>query len=102
MAEDLRIEKRQDGASWAVTLAGRLDTVTVQALEAELGDLAGVHELTLELAALEYTSSAGLRLLLMLHKKMAARGGLTLKNVSPDVMDVLKMTAFTKFLKIEN
>ena len=102
MAENLRIEKKQEGASLTVMLAGRLDTATVPALEAELGDLGGVHELTLELSALEYTSSAGLRLLLVLHKKMAAQGGLTLKNVSPDVMDVLKMTAFTKFLKIEN
>ncbi|MDR1979890.1 MAG: STAS domain-containing protein [Synergistaceae bacterium] len=97
----MRIEKKKDGAALMVSLAGRLDTVTALELEAALSDLEGVQELVLELGALEHTSSAGLRALLLLHKKMAAQGKMKLKNVTPAVLDVLKMANFTKFLTIE-
>jgi anti-sigma B factor antagonist len=97
----MQIEKHKNDSSLTIVLSGRLNTATAPELEAELAELGGVRELVLDLASLEYISSAGLRTLLSLHKKMSAQGGMKLKHVTPDVMDVLKMTAFTNFLTIE-
>jgi anti-sigma B factor antagonist len=97
----MQIEKQRDNGVLTVVLSGRLNTATAAELETELADLDGVRELTLDLAAVEYVSSAGLRLLLLLHKKMAAQGGMKLRHVTQGVMNVLNMAAFTKFLTIE-
>ena len=97
----MNIEKQKDGVSLAVTLSGPLGATTAPELEASLADLGGVEELSLDLAAVEHVSSAGLRVLLLLHKKMSAQGKLKIKNVSSGVMDILKVAGFTKFLAIE-
>ena len=97
----MHIEKQEDGTSLTVTLSGSLGAATAPELEASLADLGGVEELTLDLAAVEYVSSAGLRVLLLLHKKMSAQGKMKVKNASPGVMDIFKVAGFTKFLLIE-
>jgi anti-sigma B factor antagonist len=97
----MQIEKQRDNGVLTVVLSGRLNTATAAELETELADLDGVRDLTLDLAAVEYISSAGLRSLLLLHKKMSARGGMRLRRVTQGVMNVLNIAAFTKFLTIE-
>ena len=57
----LTINKTIEDGKALFTLDGRLDTTTAPALEKELKEaLPGVSELTLDFAALEYISSAGL------------------------------------------
>jgi anti-sigma B factor antagonist len=99
----METEKRRDGESLAVTLKGRLDTTTSPQLEADLKDgLDGVTLLRFDFTGLEYISSAGLRVLLSLHKKMDRRGGrLTIGNVNKGVMEIFNMTGFSKILSIE-
>ena len=97
----MHIEKQKDGASLTATLSGSLGAEAAPELEMWLADLSGVEELTLDLAAVDYVSSAGLRVLLLLHKKMSAQGKMKIKNASPGVMDVFKMSGFMKFLMIE-
>ena len=100
----MRIEKKREGTKETVNLWGRLDTVTTPELTTALeGTLDGVSELVLELSGLEYVSSAGLRLILALHKQMNARNGrLVVRNITPGVRDVLEMTGFTDFLALED
>ena len=98
----MQIRKNQNGSSLVVELEGRLDTVTAPELEAELkGAIEGVTELILDLAGLEYVSSAGLRVLLSLHRQMAARGKMPVKNVNTGVVEVFEMTGFATILSIE-
>ena len=97
----MNIEKRLDGTSLTVTLSGSLGSSAAPDLEASLADLGGVEELIIDLASVEYLSSAGLRVLLLLHKKMSAQGKMKIRNVSQGVMDIFKMAGFTKFLLIE-
>lgn len=99
----MQMERKREGAVETVALEGRLDTVSSATAQKELEEnLDGVKELVLELAKLEYVSSAGLRLLVLLHKTLSARGGtMTLRNVTPAVMDVLTMTGLAEFLSIE-
>lgn len=86
-----------------VTIKGRLDTNTAPQLEkAVLEELEGITKLELDLSSLAYISSAGLRVILMFHKTLAARKG-SLKVLHPveEVMDVFDMTGFSSFLNIE-
>ncbi len=88
----------------AVTLAvsGRLDTNTAPLLEKQINELPPETEtLVLDLMALTYTSSAGLRVLLIAQKKMMRQGQLILRHVSPQVREVLDITGFSDILTIE-
>ena len=98
----MKINNKKDGNVLTVELEGRLDTNTAPKLDAELSDLDGIKRIVLDLNKLEYISSAGLRVVLMLHKKMASTGGRRIiSNPTDDVMDVLDMTGFSTFLTIE-
>ncbi len=99
----MTINKEKKDNILTVTLEGRLDTNTAPELDGLVADdLVGIKQLVLNVEKLEYVSSAGLRVILMLHKKMAAKdGSLVIYKPIDDVMDVLDMTGFSTFLKIE-
>ena len=68
----------------------------------ELSDkLDGITDLILDCAELEYVSSAGLRVILGLHKLMMAKGSMKLVNVNEIVQEVFDVTGFTDILTIE-
>ena len=58
--------------------------------------------MTIDLADLEYISSAGLRMLLKIQKKMDRQGTMRIKNIRDNVREVLDMTGFSDFLTIED
>ena len=94
------IEKSMEGARAEWKLRGWLDTQSAPELEAALNELAPETEaLTLDLAEVEYVSSAGLRQLVAAHKKL--RGNLTLRNVSSEIRNVIRMTGLDRRLHIE-
>ena len=98
----MNISKEQNGSSLTIALEGRLDTMTSPELEAEIKGLpADVKDLTLDLGALEYISSAGLRVLLAAHKLMSGRDG-AMKVTKPNeiVREVLDVTGFCDILNI--
>ena len=71
----MTIEKNLNGTELTITIAGRLDTTTAPQLEAEFKQsINGVEKLVLDFAALEYLSSAGLRVLLAAQKAMNKQG----------------------------
>lgn len=92
----------KDADKLFVTVSGRIDTTTAPQLEeAILSELEGVKDLTLDFANLEYISSAGLRLLLLLQKKMnAVSGNFEVHDVNEFVMEVFEMTGFKDILTI--
>lgn len=89
------------GEKLVAFLEGRIDSTNAralqEALEAARNENAG-RELELDAGALGYISSAGLRVLLQLRK---AQDVLTVRNVSPEVYDILDMTGFTKMLDVK-
>lgn len=96
----MNITKNMNGDSVTVSLSGRLDTSTAPEFETYVNEnLAGVGSLTLDFKELEYISSAGLRVLLGLQKKM--KGALKLTNVGELIMEVFEMTGFSDILTIE-
>ena len=97
----MTINKTQNGATLTVAIEGRLDTTTAPQLEAELKDsLDGITELTMELSAMEYISSAGLRVLLSAQKIMNKQGEMLVTGVNETVMEVFEVTGFSDILNI--
>ncbi len=93
----------QEKDTLTAEIIGRLDTTTTpevaEVLDAPLENCA---RCILDMAKMDYISSAGLRLLLLLHKRMESSGGkLLLRHIQPGVLDILGMTGFTSFLAIE-
>ena len=98
----MTINKTLDGNELTIALEGRLDTMTSPELEAELkGSLDGVTMLTMDLAGLEYISSAALRVLLSAQKIMNKQGVMKLTNVCETIMEILEVAGFTDILTIE-
>lgn len=97
----MNIVKTVDGSKLNVALEGRLDTSSAPQLEAELKALDGVAELVIDMAGLEYLSSAGLRVLLAAQKTMNKQGSMVLYNVNETIMEVFEITGFVDILTIE-
>ncbi len=98
----MKISKSLNGTSLTLALEGRLDTLTAPELEKELDEcMKDVNDLTMDLSALEYISSAGLRVLLSEHKKMSRKGGMKVTNVNELVSEVFEVTGFAEILTIE-
>ena len=98
----MTITKAVDGTALTLALEGRLDTTTAPQLEKEINEsIDGVTALTLDLAKLDYVSSAGLRVLLAAQKRMNKQGSMVVKNVCEDIMEVLEITGFADILTIE-
>jgi len=98
----LNIEKTAKGNELTIVLTGRLDTTTAPELEQALkASLDGVSVLIWDMAALEYVSSAGLRVLLSTQKTMNKQGSMKVTHVSPEIMDIFEVTGFADILTIE-
>ena len=97
----LNIEKKFSDVN-TIVLSGRLDTVTAPQLEAELEKiLSDSDALVLDMANLEYISSAGLRVILKAQKAMNTQGTMKLIHVGESIMEVFDITGFSDFLNIE-
>ena len=98
----LNIEKNTNETELTVVLTGRLDTTTAPELEKELkASLDGVSALTIDMAALEYISSAGLRVLLSAQKAMNQQGEMKVVHVGDTIMEIFEVTGFSDILTIE-
>ena len=96
----MNIVKELEGTTLTVKLEGRLDTLTAPELEEDMQEsLEGVNDLVVDLEALEYVSSAGLRVLLRLMKQMKQQ--MVIRNVSELVNEVFEVTGFSDIFTIE-
>jgi len=98
----MEITQSKDGGNLVVTVTGCLDTTTSPDLMSVFeGGLDGVAALTIDFSNLEYVSSAGFRVLLVAHKKMASEGGtMKIMGVNPSVREVFDMTGFSDIFTI--
>lgn len=98
----INITKEFDENVLIVHLDGKMDTGTTPLVEKEIeASIDNADSVVLDMEDLKYISSAGLRLLLSLHKKMSSKGGLTLKKVNETNMEILDFTGFADILNIE-
>ena len=98
----MTIQQNRDGSKLNIALEGRLDTTTAPQLEGELRSaLDGVTELSFDLKALDYISSAGLRVLLSAQKVMNKQGSMVIRNANETLMEIFDVTGFSDILTIE-
>ena len=98
----MEINLNREGGTLTVALEGRLDSITSQQLEAKLRtEIDDVTELIFDLSGLEYVSSAGLRVLLAAQKVMNHQGSMSVRSITPEVMEIFDITGFMDLLNIE-
>ena len=98
----MTIEIKKNAAETIIEIVGRLDTTTAPALDKAINeDIGDTKNLVLDVKAMEYISSAGLRVLLGAQKKMQKIGSMKVVNVCEEVMEVFEMTGFADILVIE-
>ncbi len=94
--------KELNGGMFA-TVSGTLDTAAAEKAQQEIQPLIDNADkvITLDLAALEYISSSGLRLLLSVIKATDAKGSkVILKNIPANINKVLTMTGFIELFEV--
>ena len=86
------------------TLCERVDAKNAAQVQKEMDELSGDGscDFVIDFKDNKYISSAGLRAVLFIQKKMKKGGGSeTLVNVSNAVKEIFDVTGYTKFLVIE-
>lgn len=88
---------------YVIEVSGRLDTITSKDLESRLNNLIEQDKtkIVIDLAAVDYTSSVGLRVLLAaLKKQKEKQRTLKLASMQPFVKDIFRVTGLDKIFSI--
>lgn len=96
--------KIMEGPETVITVSGRLDTTTCPEFEEKVRPTleGAATQVKVDCSGLDYVSSAGLRQFLLLHKKIAGKGGkLTLCGLNPAVREIFNVTGFSAIFRIE-
>lgn len=89
------------GEQVMIQLSGHIDSGNAPEVEQAIMEIIGEDHgksLLIDAEELDYISSAGLRVILHLRK---SHPELTIRNVKPDVYEILDMTGFTQMMNIE-
>jgi anti-sigma B factor antagonist len=98
----MTLETSEANGIGTARLIGSLDGKTAPEVREQLKPFLAAHDkLILDLTKVDYLSSAGLRLLLLLYRELSARKGkLALLGVSDDIRTVMSHTGFLNFFTL--
>lgn len=99
------LKEKKAGDALVLYLSGRLDALSSPPVEHKVFDFInqGEHKIILDFSDIDYLSSAGMRMLLAVTKKLKSfEGKMVICNISTNVMDILKMSGFDHVLEIAN
>ncbi|MBR3317620.1 MAG: STAS domain-containing protein [Atopobiaceae bacterium] len=99
----MNITTTQNGAEATLALEGKLSVATSPDLEAAINNLPeSTTNFVIDLAKLDYISSAGLRVLVSTEKLATRRGGaMRLVHPNDEVTEVFEMTGLSDVFTIE-
>lgn len=103
MGVGLSIELEEIEHRVILRLDGRIDAASAPILERKLNSLVEEDHLylLLDFSRVDYLSSAGMRVLLSVSKKLQVKkGNLVLFSIGEEVFEVIKMAGFDKILRI--
>ncbi|MBR3538332.1 MAG: STAS domain-containing protein [Eubacterium sp.] len=95
----MEIIKTENGTEVTLKLVGWLDTQAAPELKKEVDKLKDDEKLVLDMCELEYVASSGLRQFVAAYKKV--NGKMVLRNVSDNILGILKTTGLDKRIPIE-
>jgi len=102
--EDMEIiESGKEKNAFKISVKGRMDAVSAPDFESKLGYWMDNGEINfiVDLSELDYISSAGLRSILMIAKKLKARDGKILLSALQDtVKEVFEISGFSSIIPI--
>jgi stage II sporulation protein AA (anti-sigma F factor antagonist) len=100
--DDVEIRTADVSGVTVMSVSGRLDSVTSGALDTEVKNriAAGQTRLVLDLSALDYISSAGLRVVLSAARPLRDKGAVGLAAPRPMVRQVLEIAGVTSLIKV--
>lgn len=97
----MEIKFKQENQGLQAAPEGRIDASTAPDFQKQLTEaLDGVRDFTLDLAGVDYISSAGLRVLVVLQKRMKDQGSMTIINVRPEIKGILQITGLLMLLNV--
>ena len=99
----MNITKNYNEKELTLIIEGRVDTITSQELDKEINnEIDNFDSLIMDFTDLDYISSAGLRVLIDIQKKLKATDkSFTIKHVNNAISEIFRMSGFDKILKIE-
>ena len=99
----MELKMEVNGENLNIAVSGKLDTIAAMDLDEKLNPMPEqVKNIYFDLDGLFYIASAGLRILYWAQDYTDGKNGETiLRNVSPEVMEVLTITGIKEFIKIE-
>lgn len=95
---------KNEGTKTLVNFSGRLDTTNAMQFQEDIAPLMECEnpDIEIDCSDMEYTSSQGLRIILILQKNVNAKQGkLVMKNMKPQVKEVFDITGFSNIINIE-
>ncbi len=99
----LELLEEQNEFATILKVKGRLDAITSPPTEKRILETItkGQNRILLNFSEVDYLSSAGMRTLLVINKKLNSQNGkLVISTITPYVMDVLKMSGFDQVLNL--
>ena len=98
----MTINVYEENGKTVIAPDGKIDHVTVEEFESKINELGETNDtLILDMAGVEYVSSAALRAILNANYLLEGKGGLTLRNVNKKVMEIFNITGFADYLNIQ-
>ena len=98
----MKVTKTPEGEGLRIRVAGRLDMASAMALEEELlPEADNCSVFLLDFSELEYISSAGIRTLLALYRKVSPKqGSVSILNACEQVREILEETEFDELFNM--
>lgn len=98
---NMEVDLIKRGRDAELKLNGHIDATNASEIDKILTNVvAQFDNVTLDMAKLEYVSSAGLRAFKRAYMELHRKGGvLAAKNVGKSIMEVLELTGFTRLFK---
>ncbi len=87
-----------------ITIEGSIDSKTTGELQSKVMEsISDTDNVILDMSKVDFVSSAGLRVLLMVYRQIKSQNGkVVLVGVSEEIIDVITMTGFINFFTIKD
>jgi anti-sigma B factor antagonist len=98
----MNVDFKTRDAILIISVAGNIDSKTAPELQQKIVEAAhDTNKIIIDLSKVEFVSSAGLRVLLMVYRQIKTNDGtVVLVGVSEEIEEVMSMTGFINFFKI--
>ena len=97
----MKLNKIFEGKDCTIAIEGSIDTLTAGDLEQAVNDAAPQCEkMVLDMSKVDYISSGGLRVVVGANHTVG-KDNLILRGLSDNVLEIFRLTGFTKYLNIQ-